>query len=131
MCNNTLDIGDAFLLDTPPKGMHLFIARLLLADTRYLFVNATKKQNNSDLSCIIKPGAGVPTFIYQESVIHYRKPREIDLSTILTLSKNGKCIYKGKFSPNILYRIQLGATRSEKIPIKYEKLMKEYLGIET
>lgn len=129
MSKNTVDLGDAFLLETPPKGMHLFVAILPLSDTKYLFVNTTKKQNISDLSCIIKPSAGVPPFIYQESAIHYRRAREIEISIIFSRINSGECVFKGSFSPNILHKIQMGATCSEEIPIKYEKLMKKYLGI--
>ncbi len=121
-------LGDAFLMDTP-KGMHLFIAILPLTDTKYLFVNTTKQKPNSDLSCIIKPGAGVPDFIIQESIIYYGKPREIETVTIFNQIEIYQCVPKGRFSPNILYKIQLGATKSDNMPIGYQNLVKNYLNI--
>ncbi|SRR5579883_340616 len=130
MCNEKVNLGDAFLLGTPPKGMHLFVAVLPLTNTKYLFFNVTKKVGNSDLSCVIKPGAGVSPFIQQESVINYLKPREIPLPVILKLIETNECIFKGKFSPNILYKIQVGVTTSERTPEQYVQLMKKYLNRE-
>jgi hypothetical protein len=35
----TINLGDAFLLDTPPNSEHLYIAIAQTSDTDYLFVN--------------------------------------------------------------------------------------------
>ncbi|GAA6614561.1 hypothetical protein [Scytonema sp. NUACC26] len=73
MTNFCVNLGDAFLLETPPNGMHLYIAIALIdedSDT-YLFVNITSLRPNSDTSCILKPGAGVPKFILYDSAVAY------------------------------------------------------------
>ena len=49
-----MNIGDAFLLPTPPKGSHLFFAIAITADSKYLCVNATSlKSTTSDTACIL------------------------------------------------------------------------------
>jgi len=58
---NCINLGDSFLLDSPPNGKHLFVAIMPITNTKHLFVNVTKKQGNCDLTCIIKPGRGVPS----------------------------------------------------------------------
>ncbi|MBO1065749.1 MULTISPECIES: hypothetical protein [Nostocales] len=128
MADNNVNLGDTFFLDTP-KGFHLFVAIVPLTITKYLFVNTTKQLPNSDLSCIIKPGMGCPPFITQDSVIYYRKPREIESATIFKLIASGECTSKGKFSPNILYKIQVGATISDEIPIGYQNIVIDYLNL--
>jgi hypothetical protein len=125
--SNCVNLGDAFLLDTE-KGKHLFVAIVPLTTTKFLFVNTTKQQKNSDLSCIIKPGGGVPDFIIQDSVIYYRKPVELESTIITKLIVDGRCTFKGKFSPNILYKIQSGATTSEQMPIGYQNIVINYLN---
>lgn len=127
--NICVNLGDTFLLDTPPNGKHLFVAIAPLTDTKFLFVSLTTKNNSSDLSCVINKGAGVPDFVEQTSVIYYNKPREIEIKTIQELVNQNEWVSKGRFSPNILYKIQIGATISDRIPRKYEKIVKEYLGI--
>jgi hypothetical protein len=99
-----------------------------MTSTKFLFFSLTKKNNSSDLSCVIQPGVGVPAFIIQESVVHYKEPRAVESEKIQELISKNECLYKGSFSPNILYRIQKGATESDRIPLMYEEIAKEYLG---
>lgn len=124
-----INLGDAFLLDTPPKGMHLYIAVVAIDENKYLFLNASKRHPNSDTSCILKPGLSVPSFIIQESVIAYNFPREYSENDIFRLIDSGVCQPKGKCSPNILYQIQMGRVKSEQIKKKYKKIIKAHLGI--
>lgn len=73
-----INLGDAFLINTPPNGQHLYIAIANISHNSYLFVNVTTKRVNSDTSCILVPGTGVPEFITRESIVAYKFAREID-----------------------------------------------------
>ncbi|MBE9037556.1 hypothetical protein [aff. Roholtiella sp. LEGE 12411] len=50
MASITINLGDAFLLDTPPNSEHLYIAIAQTSGKDYLFVNITnpKKPSESD-----------------------------------------------------------------------------------
>ena len=104
-----MNIGDAFLLPTPPNGNHLFFAIATTADNKYLCVNATSlKSTTSDTACILKPGAGVPSFIVHDSAIVYRRARVISPNVISRLIASGQCIYQDCCSEEIVKQIQQG-----------------------
>ena len=129
MANTGLNLGEAFLLPTPPHGWHLFVVIAPIENDKYLVVNATSRQANSDTSCILTPGIGVPDFIQHESVINYKGAREIDVAKMAQLTTAGLCVTKGTFSPTILSQIQQGALQSRRLKNKYKKRIKEFLGV--
>ena len=51
---NQLNVGDTFLLATPPNDKHLFIIIAPTENEKFLCVNLTSKRNNSDTSCMLK-----------------------------------------------------------------------------
>ena len=127
---DSIKLGDAFLVETPPNGMHLYIAIVPVETCRYLLVNVSKRKPNSDMSCILKPSLAVPNFIIQESVVVYKYAREFSAEEISSLIESGVCQYKGSCSPNILYKIQMGGVSSKQIKNKYKKIIKEHLNLE-
>jgi hypothetical protein len=127
MTSELLIIGDAFLLSTPPNGNHLFIVIALTNNGNYLCVNATTRRYNSDKSCVLTPGLGVPDFIVHESVIAYKHAREISPAKILELIKSNQVTRQGCCSMDILKKIQQGALISRQIPNKYKQILKEFL----
>jgi hypothetical protein len=72
MASITINLGDAFLLDTPPNNQHLYIAIAQTSESNYLFVNVTTRRPNSEATCVLIPGVGVPSFVVRESVIAYQ-----------------------------------------------------------
>lgn len=129
MAKVTIRLGDAFLIDTPPNNQHLYIAILKTAENRYLFVNATTRRSNSDPSCILRPGSGVPKFINCESVIDYRYAREMNATELLKVITKGSPIPKGTCSSAILNQIQQGGLASKRLKNRYKVLLKAYLGL--
>jgi hypothetical protein len=63
MASITINLGDAFLIDTPPNGEHLYIAIAQTSENNYLFVNVTTRRNNSEASCILMPGSDVQVLL--------------------------------------------------------------------
>ncbi|WP_008315844.1 hypothetical protein [Leptolyngbya sp. PCC 6406] len=59
MTSITINLGDAFLIDTPPNGEHLYIAIAQTSGSNYLFVNVTTRRPNSEATCVLMPGSGV------------------------------------------------------------------------
>ena len=126
----TINLGDAFLLDIPDTGNeHLFIAIAKTTKDKYLFVNVTTRRGNSETTCILKPGSGVPSFIKQESVIAYQYAHEIDAIQVVKLITKGSRIPKASCSTNILNLIQQGGLVSKRLPRKYKNALKQFLGI--
>jgi hypothetical protein len=126
----TINLGDAFLLDTPPNSEHLYIAIAQTTETDYLFVNVTSRRPNSDTSCILLPGGDVPSFIAHESVIAYQFAREISIEELKSLITTGSPIPKGYCSEDILQRIQQGGLASKRLKNKYKNALKTFLGTE-
>ena len=125
-----INLGDAFLLNTPPNGQHLYIAIAKISESSYLFVNVTSRRDKSDTSCVLQPGSGVPTFISRESVIAYQYAREIQEQELDKLITPGSPIPKDSCSPDILEKIQQGGLTSKRLAKKYKKALKAFLNRE-
>jgi hypothetical protein len=130
MASITIQLGDAFLLDTPPNGEHLYIAIAPISERDYLFVNATSRRSNSEMACVLLPGPGVPSFIVRESVITYQFAREMDAIELASLIMAGSPIPKGTCSVAVLERIQQGVLVSKRLKNKYKTALKACLGIQ-
>ncbi len=124
-----MNIGDTFLLPTPPQGNHLFFVIATTADGNYLCVNATSLRPSSDTACILKAGLGVPNFVVRDSAIAYKYAREISPAVYSGLVSNGQCIAKGSCSASILDQIQKGALASKQIAKKHKQTVKKFLGL--
>ena len=98
MASITINLGDAFLLDTPPNSEHLYIAIAQTSESNYLFVNVTSRRPNSEVACVLLPGLGVPSFIVRESVIAYQFARKINATELTGLITVGSPIPKGSCS---------------------------------
>ncbi len=105
MASIIINLGDAFLIDTPPNGEHLYIAIAPTSEDKYLFVNVTSRRTNSETVCILFPGLGVPNFIVRESVIAYQYAREMNAATLAKLITPDSSIPKGTCSPTVLAQI--------------------------
>jgi hypothetical protein len=129
MTSIAINLGDAFLIDTPPKGEHLYIAIAQTSESNYLFVNVTTRRSNSEVSCILVPGLDVPSFIIHESVVAYQFAREMDVTELASLITSGSPIPKGSFSDAILERIQQGGLASKRLKNRYKTALKAFLEI--
>ncbi|MGL4502902.1 MAG: hypothetical protein ACRC78_06990 [Planktothrix sp.] len=129
MTSITINLGDAFLINTPPNGQHLYIAIAQTSATHYLFVNVTTRRSNSETSCILIPSLDVPSFITSESVVAYQYAREMDAIDLAGLITPGSPIPKGYFSANILAKIQQGGLASRRLRNRYKIALKAFLGM--
>ncbi|AFY79894.1 hypothetical protein [Oscillatoria acuminata] len=129
MTSITINLGDAFLLDTPPNGQHLYIAIAQTSETSYLFVNVTSYRASSEDACILEPGPGVPSFISRKSVIAYRFAREMNATQLAQLITPDSPIPKGSCSAVVLEQIQQGGLVSRRLPNKYKTALRAFLGI--
>ncbi len=122
-----MNIGDAFLMPTPPNGNHLFFAIATTAKNKYLCVSTTTLKPSSDKACILVPGAGVPDFIVHESSVAYKHAREISTAVYARLVSNGEISAKGSCSADVLEEIQKGALVSRQISKRYKQTVKDFL----
>lgn len=129
MASISINLGDAFLLDTPPNNEHLYIAIAQISENNYLFVNVTSRRPNSEDVCVLRPGSDVPNFIIRESVIAYRFAREIDVNILSKLITPGSPIPKGSCSVDVLAKIQQGGLISKQLKKKYKNALKAFLEI--
>jgi hypothetical protein len=128
MTSITINLGDAFLLDTPPNLQHLYIAIAQTSEDNYLFVNVTSRRANSETACILLPGDDVPGFIVNESVIAYQYAREINATELAGLITAGSPIPKGTCSLDILEQIQQGGLISKRLRNGHKTALKNFLG---
>ncbi len=129
MADISINLGDAFLLDTPPNGEHLYIAIAKTSDMKYLFVNVTSRKARSEITCILLPGEGVPNFIKRESVIAYQFARELDGRELVKLIAVGSRIPKDTCSATILSKIQQGGLTTKRLKNKYKTALRAFLGL--
>lgn len=129
MSSITINLGDAFLVNTPPNKQHLYIAIAATSESKYLFVNTTTRRPSSETACIITPGPDVPKFIKVESVIAYKFARELDACDLAKLITPDSPVPKGTFSAADLERIQQGGLISRRLPNQYKDAIKACLGI--
>jgi hypothetical protein len=123
----TINLGDAFLVDTPPNKEHLYIAIAQTSETDYLFVNVTSRRPNSEATCVLFPGSDVPSFIVRESVIAYQFAREMNATELASLITRNSPIPKGFCSAAILKQIQQGGLASKRLKNKYKTALKTFL----
>lgn len=127
MANIVIRLGDAFLLDTSPNGQHLYIAIAKTTQDKYLFVNVTTRRINSEMTCILSPDPGVPSFVIRESVIAYQFAREMNVVQLAQLIIPGSPMPKGSCSPTVLAKIQRGGLISRRLKNKYKTALKAFL----
>jgi hypothetical protein len=127
MASIILNLGDAFLLDTPPNGEHLYIAIAQTSESHYLFVNVTSRRSTSEAACVLLPGSGVPSFIVRESVIAYQFAREMNVAELAGLITAGSPIPKGFCSVAVLAQIQQGGLVSKRLKNRYKTALKAFL----
>lgn len=105
MAGITIQMGDAFLISTPPSGAHLYIAIAPTADNRYLFINVTTRRRKSESVCILMPGPDVPPFIKKESVVAYKYALELSPQALALVVMPNSPIPKGVVSASVLKQI--------------------------
>lgn len=123
---NGLSIGDTFLLSTPPNDMHLFVVIAPTQNGNYLCVNVTTQRNNSETSCVLQ--SGDHPFINHDSVINYKRAREINPATIQNLINNGNCYRRDPASADVLNKIQQGGINSTRLKKKLKTALRKYLN---
>lgn len=128
MASIMVRLGDAFLIDTPPNGQHLYIAIAETSQNKFLFVNVTTRRHSSETACTLSPGAGVPSFIVRESVIAYQFARDMDAAELAGLITPGSPIPKGSCSASILERIQQGGLISRRLRNNYKAALRAFLN---
>ncbi len=128
MASITINLGDAFLLDTPPNNEHLYIAIAQTSESSYLFVNVTSRRPKSEAACVLLPGSDVPSFIVRESVIAYQFAREMNATELAGLITAGSSIPKGTCSVAVLTQIQQGGLVSKRLTNRYNTAVKAFLG---
>ena len=130
MMSININIGDAFLLETPPNYQHLYIAIAPTSNNKYLFVNLTKRRSIYETVCVLQPNTvGMPSYVKAESVIAYRFARELDASQLALNICEGSRIPKCCFPADILLKIQQRGIASRQLPKIYKKALKRFLGV--
>lgn len=127
MASLSIRLGDAFLIKTPPKGKHLYIAIAKTSKTRHLFVSVNSRQPKSETVCILTPGPDVPDFIIHESVVNYRFARELTTKDLAKLLPLGHRTHKGYCSTTVLKKIQAGGLASKRLKNRYKLALKDFL----
>jgi hypothetical protein len=121
-----LNVGDVFLLTTPPNDKHLFVIIAPAQNGKYLCVNVTSKRDNSDTSCILQQSDH--PFVRHDSVINYKKAREVDPALIQNQINRGNCQKYQPVSSKVLNRIQQGGLSSTRLKNKYKNYLNSFLN---
>ncbi|MBW1649958.1 MAG: hypothetical protein JRJ44_04675 [Deltaproteobacteria bacterium] len=122
---NQLNVGNAFLLATPPNDKYLFIIIAPTENGKFFCVNLTSKRNNSDTSCILQKEDH--TFIKHDSVINYKDAREINPLIIKQLILKGDCKLYKPVSQEALNKIQDRGITSTRLKNKYKNFLSLFI----
>ena len=120
-----IDVGNAYLIETPPNGSHLYVAIAYIPNSvgKYLFVNTTSKKD--DLSCIIKPGPRIPSFINKESTICYRRAKELNSKQLARLLHPASNSSVGTFPEEVVNYIITRGLMSGRLKNKYKTMLRD------
>ncbi|NJM47479.1 MAG: hypothetical protein HC860_16025 [Alkalinema sp. RU_4_3] len=129
MLSIVINVGDAFLIDTPPNSQHLYIAIAQTSENQFLFVNVTTRRENSETACILLPGPDMLAFVTHESVVAYKYAREISIEELAVLVTPGSPIPKDTCSPSVLIQIQQGGLISKRLKNRYKIALRAFLGL--
>lgn len=110
-------IGDAFLIETPPNGHHLYIIIFQLKNGNFLLVNITSSAY--DQSCAIEPDPQC-SFIKHKSFVNYKDTLELSDSIISNKLSVGEIIHKCFFPTQQIKKMQAGGKISPRLKNKYK-----------
>lgn len=129
MASVSIRLGDAFLIKTPPKGQHLYVAIAKTSKTRYLCVSINSRQSKSETVCILEPGPDVPDFIVHESVVNYHFARELTTKDLVKLLPTGSRTSQGRCTHSVLKNIQIGGLISKRLKNRYKLALKDVMDL--
>jgi hypothetical protein len=113
-----IDLGDVYLIETPPNGNHFYVSIMLLENGSHLFVNYSTVQDitpDEDLQYILRPSPTLP-FVSRDSFFVYRKTRELSGADLERLN----CIKKGAFPLSVVKEIQRAGLAHKGLKNKYK-----------
>ena len=120
-------LGDTFLMETPPNGMHLFVI-VAGPDSNncYLCVNITSceihvEYEDEDRSCILLPGCH--EFITSPSRANYADAVCYEENVILYELKRKGFKQKTSVNTGVLKKLQNGLLISDSLPGKYRRFI--------
>lgn len=121
----TINLGDAFVIRTPPHTKHLYFVIALIPENTYLLFNTTTSNKNLDLEkdCIIYPGINVPKFITCQCSVYFKRPLIYSKKKLQIGIKNRSILYAGKFSLELINEIQKKTIAHELVGCKYQKII--------
>lgn len=124
-----IELGDTFLILDGSGKRHLYVVIAVDLEDNYLLVNITtpKRQINPNKDCVINPGEGVTDFVVHQSIVAYDYAREFRKNNIKKLIREGKCKPDGRFSEEILQRIQKTGASSKSLKKKYKNILEEVI----
>lgn len=122
-----MELGECFLINTPPKGKHIFVVTVLLSPGRYLFLPFTSQSQYSDPSCVIHPGKESPSFIGHETAIDYSKAKDLYEIKIIELIDSGQCLKRERIPEKLHRKILESGLKSKRLKRKYQKSIRSYL----
>lgn len=122
-----MQVGECYLIKTPPNGKHWFVVAFQITETRCLLLPFTSKRPKSDLSCVLEPGEDLPDFIEHATVVGYRDALEMTAFGFEDATKRGHCTTAGKVDEFTLELILRSGLESKFLKNKWKKVIREIL----
>ena len=122
-----MELGETFLLKTPPKGNHLFVVAIPLSSSTFLLFPVVSFREYLEQVCVLEPSAELPDFIEHKSVVDYKKARQVSQFSLNDMQARGFCNPKGKLSTRVHMKILSCALASKRITKRNKRLIREFL----
>lgn len=123
-----MDLGETFLLKTPPKGNHLFVVAIPLSSSTFLLLPVVSFKEYLEQVCVLEPSSELPDFIEHPSVVDYQNARHVSQYSLDDMQARGYCTPKGMLSTRVHMKILNGALASKRITKQNKRLIREFLN---
>ena len=116
-----LKVGSCFSAPTRPSGRHIYFAIAEIEADRFLCVNATDRNNISDLSCILPSGSH--PIIKKESAIYYQKAKTFTRLNYDAMRRARIVIEYMDVAPDVLAKIIDGGKLSADLANEFKAVL--------
>lgn len=123
-----MKLGTTFIFMDSAKGEHLWMVISEPADQRVVIVNFTSWTPGCDETCIVEPGEH--PFVRRKTVVRYSGARVLkreNLAGALAMEHSDGsgfvCPRRDDLSPELLLRVQVGATTSRLTPLTAKEIV--------
>ncbi|MEM7791408.1 MAG: hypothetical protein AAF546_08400 [Verrucomicrobiota bacterium] len=123
-----MNVGECYLIKTPPNGKHCFVVSLKIYEDQFLLLPISTQRENSESCCVIEPDEIDFPFVNHTSIIAYSHAKEFTHYALQDATQRGYCTSLGSLKPELLDRILQSALHSKRLKNRWKELIRKQIG---